>query len=144
MMRMRAVAAAAGLALLLSGLMFAQGKTVTLPSGLKYVERKVGSGATAVKGARLQMHYTGYLYVKGKRGNKFDSSIDRGKPFVFQLGAGQVIKGWDQGIEGMKVGGRRELIIPPALAYGASGRPPVIPPNSTLDFEVELLGVAQK
>jgi FKBP-type peptidyl-prolyl cis-trans isomerase len=142
-MRTRMLALAAGTVLLALGLTRAQGKTETLKSGLKYVDHVVGTGAKAVKGAKLQMHYTGYLYIKGKRDKKFDSSLDRGKPFVFRLGAGEVIRGWDQGIEGMQVGGKRELIIPPDLAYGARGFPPVIPPNSTLNFEVQLLGVAK-
>lgn len=118
-------------------------KVIATRSGLKYIDHKVGTGAEAVNGARLQMHYTGWLYQNGKRGDKFDSSLDRGKPFVFTLGKGEVIRGWDEGIKGMKEGGKRELIIPPDLAYGSRGFPPVIPPNSTLDFEVELLRVAK-
>ncbi|HQP36329.1 MAG TPA: FKBP-type peptidyl-prolyl cis-trans isomerase [Polyangiaceae bacterium] len=97
----------------------------------------VGSGATAAAGQRVSVHYTGWL----TNGSKFDSSLDRGKPFQFTLGAGQVIKGWDQGVAGMRVGGKRKLTIPAELGYGARGFPPVIPPNSTLVFEVELLGV---
>ena len=97
----------------------------------------VGSGAEAIAGKRVSVHYTGTL----TNGSKFDSSLDRGTPFQFVLGAGQVIKGWDQGVSGMKVGGKRKLTIPPELGYGARGYPPVIPPNSTLVFEVELLGV---
>jgi FKBP-type peptidyl-prolyl cis-trans isomerase len=121
-----------------------EGKVITTKSGLKYIDHKMGTGATAVSGAKLQMHYTGWLYEDGKRGKKFDSSVDRGKPFVFKLGAGEVIKGWDEGIQGMKVGGKRELIIPGNLAYGSRGYPGLIPPDATLDFEVELLGVASK
>ncbi|MFN8092093.1 MAG: FKBP-type peptidyl-prolyl cis-trans isomerase [Vicinamibacteria bacterium] len=100
----------------------------------------VGTGAEAVAGDTLTVHYTGWL----ADGTKFDSSYDRGTPYVFRLGAGAVIAGWDQGIPGMKVGGKRRLIIPPSLAYGASGRPPTIPGNATLKFEVELLAIAGK
>jgi peptidylprolyl isomerase len=110
-------------------------------SGLKQVDLVVGTGDVAVKGATLEMHYTGWLYQNGKRGKKFDSSLDSGRPFSFKLGAGEVIDGWDRGIEGMRVGGKRELIIPPQLGYGARGAPPDIPPNATLDFEVQLLAV---
>ncbi len=132
----------------LSGLFLAaanakEPKMVTTLSGLKYLDEVVGTGDKAVRGATLEMHYTGWLYEEGKRGKKFDSSVDRGKPFSFKLGAGQVIKGWDEGVEGMKVGGKRELIIPPDLGYGARGAGGVIPPNATLDFEVELLKVTK-
>jgi len=119
-------------------------KVITKPSGLKYIDLKIGTGATAVKGSKIQVHYTGWLYENGKRGIKFDSSWDRGKPFIVNnLGGGGVIPGWGEGIQGMKVGGKRELIIPPKLAYGKDGRPG-IPPNATLDFEVELLAIANK
>jgi|SRR5206468_12667985 len=122
-----------------------QEKAVTTRSGLKYIEQKLGTGDVAVKGATVEVHYTGWLYVDGKRGKKFDSSVDRGQPFSFGLGQRQVIAGWDEGVEGMKVGGKRELIIPADLAYGprdvGNG---LIPPNSTLDFEVELLKVTKK
>lgn len=104
---------------------------------LESVDQVVGTGAEAVAGKKVSVHYTGTL----TNGQKFDSSLDRGKPFQFVLGAGQVIKGWDQGVAGMKVGGKRKLTIPPDMGYGARGFPPVIPPNSTLVFEVELLAV---
>ena len=118
-------------------------KMTTTKSGLKYVDQKVGTGDVAVKGKPVQVNYTGWLYVDGKRGAKFDSSLDRNMPFDFLLGARQVIPGWDEGVEGMKVGGKRELIIPPDLAYGSRAVGGVIPPNATLDFEVELLKVGK-
>jgi peptidylprolyl isomerase len=127
---------------LLIGTAFTQGKTMTTKSGLKYVDIKVGTGDEAITGMTVTVHYTGYLYVDGKRGAKFDSSVGK-QPFSFKLGAGQVIKGWDEGVAGMKIGGKRELFIPPDLAYGSGGYPGAIPPNSTLDFEVELLKVAK-
>ena|SRR5690349_21601368 len=105
---------------------------------LQSTDLNVGQGAEATTGKTVQVHYTGTL----TDGKKFDSSLDRGKPFVFKLGAGNVIKGWDEGVVGMKVGGKRKLTIPPEMAYGARGFPPVIPPNSTLVFEIELLGVS--
>jgi peptidylprolyl isomerase len=111
------------------------------PPTLRSIDLVVGTGDLAVKGATLEMHYTGWLYQNGQRGKKFDSSLDAGKPFPFKLGAGEVIEGWDRGIEGMRAGGKRELIIPPQLAYGSQGAPPDIPPNATLDFEVQLLAV---
>ena len=110
------------------------GATVT---ELKIEETKVGTGGEAVAGKSVSVHYTGWL----TDGTKFDSSKDRGQPFSFQLGSGQVIKGWDQGVAGMKVGGVRKLTIPASLGYGARGASGVIPPNATLVFEVELLGV---
>jgi peptidylprolyl isomerase len=122
---------------------FFQEKAVTTKSGLKYVDLKVGTGAEALKGMTVTVHYTGWLYENGKRGAKFDSSVDRGTPFEFPLGGGQVIKGWDEGVAGMKIGGKRELFIPPDLGYGARGAGNVIPPNATLDFEVELLKVSK-
>jgi FKBP-type peptidyl-prolyl cis-trans isomerase len=109
-------------------------------SELTTEDLEVGTGDEAVSGATLTLHYTGWLYSNGHRGKKFDSSLG-GPPFDFKLGAGEVIEGWDRGIEGMKVGGKRELIIPPEMGYGASGFPPDIPPNSALIFEVELLAV---
>jgi FKBP-type peptidyl-prolyl cis-trans isomerase len=101
----------------------------------------VGQGEPASSGQRVTVHYTGWLDDNGNKGSKFDSSRDRNEPFAFALGRGQVIKGWDQGVAGMKVGGKRKLTIPPDLGYGARGAGGVIPPNATLLFEVELLGV---
>ncbi len=116
-------------------------KVVTMQNGLKIDDTKVGTGAEAVAGKKVFVHYTGWLYEGGNKGKKFDSSLDRGKPFSFPLGAGMVIKGWDQGVAGMKVGGKRTLIIPSALGYGARGAGSDIPPNSDLIFDVELLDV---
>src|ERR1051326_3077634 len=110
----------------------------TTPSGLQYEDTEAGTGATAPGRTRL-MHFTGWLWTNGAKGSKFDSSLDRGTPFSFALGRGQVIKGWDEGVAGMKVGGKRTLLIPPALGYGARGAGGVIPSNATLLFEVELL-----
>ena len=107
-------------------------------------DTKIGDGAEATAGQRISVHYTGWLFddsTPDNKGKKFDSSRDRGQPFQFQLGVGQVIGGWDQGFAGMKVGGQRTLVIPPELGYGARGAGGVIPPNATLIFEVELLGV---
>lgn len=114
---------------------------VTTASGLTYRDNKVGTGATAEAGKRVTVHYTGWLNDNGKPGTKFDSSKDRNEPFQFNLGAHQVIQGWDEGVAGMKVGGSRTLIIPPQLGYGPRGAPPVIPPNATLIFDVELWDV---
>ena len=120
----------------------ADAKTVTTPSGLRYVDTATGSGAEAKSGQQVSVHYTGWLLDAGdKKGNKFDSSVDRGQPFRFALGAGMVIKGWDEGVAGMKVGGKRTLMIPSTLGYGARGAGGVIPPNANLMFDVELLGV---
>jgi len=113
----------------------------TTPSGLQYNDTTEGNGATATKGQRVKVHYTGWLYNDGIQGAKFDSSKDRNDPFVFHLGAGMVIKGWDEGVAVMKVGGARTLIIPGALGYGARGAGGVIPPNATLKFDVELLDI---
>jgi len=133
------------LVLALAIALFAQGQAnmTTTKSGLKYIDQKVGTGDVAVKGATVQVNYTGWLYVNGKRGSKFDSSLDRNTPFDFKLGARQVIPGWDEGVEGMKVGGKRELIIPADLAYGSRAVGGVIPANSILDFEVELLKITK-
>jgi peptidylprolyl isomerase len=121
---------------------FAQaGKTMTTPTGLQITDIKVGTGATPKAGQTCVMHYTGWLYENGQKGKKFDSSVDRGEPFEFPIGAKRVIAGWDEGVATMKVGGKRTLVIPPALGYGARGAGGVIPPNATLIFEVELLGV---
>lgn len=119
----------------------AQETTVTTPSGLKIEDSKVGEGASPATGQTCIMHYTGWLYVNGQKGSKFDSSVDRGEPFEFPIGTGRVIKGWDEGVASMKVGGKRTLIIPPELGYGARGAGGVIPPNATLVFDVELLGI---
>jgi FKBP-type peptidyl-prolyl cis-trans isomerase FkpA len=116
-------------------------QTMTTPSGLQYIDTVVGSGPTASAGQEVSVHYTGWLFNDGVQGGKFDSSKDRMQPFQFDLGAGMVIKGWDEGVAGMKVGGQRTLIIPSDLGYGARGAGGVIPPNATLKFDVELLGV---
>jgi FKBP-type peptidyl-prolyl cis-trans isomerase len=113
------------------------GKTVTTASGLKYEVLREGNGPGAKAGQTVAVHYTGWL----TNGTKFDSSVDRGQPFDFHLGAGQVIKGWDEGVAGMKVGEKRKLTIPPQLGYGERGAGGVIPPNATLVFDVELLGI---
>lgn len=112
-------------------------KVITTKSGLKYVELKEGTGDAAKSGDTVSVHYTGWL----KDGTKFDSSLDRKQPFDFPLGKGRVIKGWDEGVAGMKPGGKRKLIIPAELAYGKRGAPPVIPPDAELTFEVELLKI---
>jgi FKBP-type peptidyl-prolyl cis-trans isomerase len=113
---------------------------VALPSGLKYVEIRAGDGPAAKAGDVVEVHYTGWLKSNGK---KFDSSVDRDEPFPFPLGARRVVKGWDEGVAGMKVGGKRRLFIPSALAYGPEGSPPDIPPNADLVFDVELLKIRQ-
>ncbi|RNC68917.1 MAG: FKBP-type peptidyl-prolyl cis-trans isomerase [Desulfuromonadales bacterium] len=113
----------------------AQGAAMTTPSGLSYVDLVVGTGYAPVPGKPVKVHYTGWL----ENGTKFDSSVDRNEPFVFTLGVGEVIPGWDEGVKSMKTGGKRRLIVPPQLGYGAAGAGGVIPPNATLIFEVELL-----
>ena len=113
----------------------------TTASGLQFEDTVVGTGDEARPGRNVVVHYTGWLYDNGTQGGKFDSSKDRGEPFIFPLGGGMVIKGWDEGVQGMKVGGVRKLTIPPQLGYGARGAGGVIPPNATLVFEVELLAV---
>jgi peptidylprolyl isomerase len=111
------------------------------PSGLQYEDTVVGTGASPAAGQTCVMHYTGWLWVNGAKGSKFDSSVDRGRPFEFPIGRGRVIKGWDEGVATMKIGGKRTLLIPPPLGYGDRGAGGVIPPGATLLFEVELLGV---
>ncbi|HEV7127335.1 MAG TPA: FKBP-type peptidyl-prolyl cis-trans isomerase [Ktedonobacterales bacterium] len=113
------------------------GQSNTTPSGLEYLDVVVGTGAVANAGQQVSVHYTGWL----ADGSSFDSSVSRGQPFAFALGRGQVIKGWDEGVSGMRIGGKRRLIIPAALGYGARGAPGAIPPNATLIFDVELLDV---
>lgn len=112
----------------------------TTASGLQFEDTVVGTGAEAKPGHNVVVHYTGWLYEDGEQGAKFDSSKDRDEPFIFPLGGGMVIKGWDEGVQGMKEGGKRTLIIPASLGYGARGAGGVIPPNATLKFDVELLG----
>ncbi len=114
-----------------------EGKEITTSSGLQYIDQAVGTGDTAKAGQTVSVHYTGWL----TNGKKFDSSVDRGQPFSFKLGVGQVIKGWDEGVQGMKIGGKRKLTIPSNLGYGARGAGGLIPPHATLVFDVELLGV---
>jgi hypothetical protein len=121
-----------------------QSKLDATMSQLQITDTTVGTGAEAVKGKTVVVHYTGWLYdpaAPNNKGKKFDSSVDRGQPFTFPLGAGRVIKGWDEGVAGMKVGGKRTLVIPPGMAYGSRGAGGVIPPDATLLFDVELLGV---
>ncbi len=133
--------------LLFTGLMVAsnaaaEAKMVTTASGLRYSDSVVGNGSEAVSGKNVSVHYTGWLLKEhDAKGSKFDSSVDRGQPFEFALGAGQVIRGWDEGVAGMKIGGKRTLYIPSKLGYGARGAGGVIPPNADLNFAVELLGV---
>src|SRR5277367_277125 len=117
------------------------GKAMTTASGLQIIDAKVGTGAAPKPGQTCVMHYTGWLYENGQKGKKFDSSVDRNEPFEFPIGQHRVIAGWDEGVASMQVGGKRTLIIPPALGYGARGAGAVIPPNATLMFDVELLAV---
>ena len=116
-------------------------KPVTTSTGLQIIDTKAGTGASPRSGQTVVVHYTGWLYENGAKGKKFDSSVDRNEPFEFPIGQGRVIKGWDEGVVSMKIGGKRTLIIPPALGYGARGAGGAIPPNATLMFDVELLGV---
>ncbi len=116
-------------------------KPVTTSSGLQIIDTKVGTGASPRQNQTAVVHYTGWLYENGVKGKKFDSSVDRNEPFEFPVGAGRVIRGWDEGVASMKVGGKRTLIVPPQLGYGARGAGGAIPPNATLIFDVELLGV---
>jgi peptidylprolyl isomerase len=116
-------------------------KMIKTPSGLQYEDTVVGTGASPKTGQTCVMHYTGWLWENGAKGKKFDSSVDRGQPFEFQIGRGMVIKGWDEGVMTMKVGGKRTLLIPASLGYGSRGAGGVIPPNATLVFDVELLGL---
>ena len=119
----------------------AAAQQTALPGGTRVTEVAAGTGAAAEPGRAVAVHYTGWLYVDGGKGTKFDSSRDRGQPFVFTLGLGEVILGWDEGVAGMKVGGKRTLIVPPEAGYGERGAGGVIPPGATLMFDVELLGV---
>jgi peptidylprolyl isomerase len=117
-------------------------ETVTLPSGIKYQDHVAGSGESPKKGQAVTVHYTGWLDVNGEKGKKFDSSRDRGQPFTFKLGVGQVISGWDIGVSTMQVGGQRTLVLPPEHGYGQRGAGAAIPPGATLIFDVELISFA--
>src|ERR1700724_874123 len=119
----------------------APGKPMTTASGLQIIDTKAGTGASPKTGQTCVMHYTGWLYENGVKGKKFDSSVDRGQPFEFPIGTHRVIAGWDEGVATMKVGGKRTLIIPPQLGYGERGAGSAIPPNATLIFDVELIGI---
>lgn len=146
MLRLRIAGAAVALAVTAAGApighaVAAESQVIEMPDGLKYTDNKIGDGAVATAGSKVSVHYTGWLDKDGAKGAKFDSSLDRGQPFDFTLGAHQVIAGWDEGVAGMKVGGERTLIIPPELGYGARGAGGVIPPNATLIFDVQLLKV---
>jgi len=145
----RAITASIALALAIAGSIVlpdaamtqSPAKPVVTSSGLQIIDTKPGTGASPRTGQTVTVHYTGWLYVDGAKGKKFDSSVDRNEPFEFPIGQGRVIKGWDEGVASMKIGGKRTLIIPPALGYGARGAGGAIPPNATLMFDVELLGV---
>ena len=128
-------------ALVIPSLAIAEADVVTTSSGLQYKDNQVGTGPVAQAGMNVSVHYTGWLNKGGDKGTKFDSSLDRGRPFVFPLGKGRVIRGWDEGVAGMKVGGKRTLMIPSKLGYGSRGAGAVIPPNADLIFDVELLAV---
>ena len=134
-------AAIVGLATAAPALAQTAGKTMTTSSGLKFTDTKAGTGASPKTGQICVMHYTGWLYENGAKGKKFDSSVDRGQPFEFPIGTHHVIAGWDEGVATMKVGGKRTLIIPPDLGYGARGAGGVLSPNATLIFDVELLDI---
>jgi peptidylprolyl isomerase len=142
-MAMAAIAtvAVAAVAVPMPALAQTKGKTMTTPSGLQIIDTQEGTGASPKPGQTCVMHYTGWLYENGQKGKKFDSSVDRNEPFEFPIGMKRVIAGWDEGVSTMKVGGKRTLIIPPQLGYGARGAGGVIPPNATLMFDVELLAV---
>jgi peptidylprolyl isomerase len=146
MILMRFACAAVALAIIAAvsppaGSVAAANEVIEMPNGLKYTDAKTGDGTEATAGKKVSVHYTGWLSDNGAKGRKFDSSVDRGQPFQFTLGAHQVIAGWDEGVAGMKVGGKRTLVIPPELGYGARGAGGVIPPNATLIFDIELLAV---
>ena len=146
MIQIRLAGAAVGLAIIAACASVvrsnaADNQVTEMTDGLKYTDTKIGDGATAKAGNKVSVNYTGWLYYNGAKGKKFDSSLDRGQPFQFTLGAQQVIAGWDEGVAGMKVGGKRTLIIPPELGYGARGAGGAIPPNATLIFDVDLLQV---
>jgi peptidylprolyl isomerase len=142
-MAMAAIAtvAVAAVAAPMSAFAQTKGKSMTTPSGLQIIDTQEGTGASPKPGQTCVMHYTGWLYENGQKGKKFDSSVDRNEPFEFPIGMKRVIAGWDEGVSTMKVGGKRTLIIPPALGYGARGAGGAIPPNATLMFDVELLAV---
>lgn len=135
------LAATIGGTLLPANAQSTKGHIVTTPSGLTITDTEEGTGPSPQIGQICVMHYTGWLYENGAKGRKFDSSVDRGQPFEFPIGTGRVIKGWDEGVASMKVGGKRTLVIPPELGYGARGAGGVIPPNATLVFDVELLAL---
>ncbi|MFO1082246.1 MAG: FKBP-type peptidyl-prolyl cis-trans isomerase [Reyranellaceae bacterium] len=137
----RAVIATAAIAAAVPAAAQTQEKDMTTPSGLQIIDTTVGTGASPKTGQICVMHYTGWLSDGSKKGKKFDSSVDRGQPFEFPIGTKRVIGGWDEGVATMKVGGKRTLIIPPELGYGARGAGGVIPPNATLIFDVELLAI---